>query len=160
MEEVTFRFAERKDAPLIMEFILGLAKHEKAEDNVKVTEEQIEEWIFDKEKAEVLFVLAEEKEVGFALFFESFATYPGKGGIYLDDLFVRTEYRGRGYGKALFRRLAQITIERGGARMEWLCLDWNPSMEFYKAQGARTMDNCTTLRMEGNALISFAAGKK
>lgn len=160
MGDVTFRFAKREDTALIMEFIRGLAEYEKAGEIVTATEELIEEWLFDKEKAEVLFILAGGKEVGFALFFESFATYPGKGGIYLDDLFIKPEYRGCGYGKALLQRLAQITAERGGVRMEWLCLNWNPSMEFYKAMGAKPMDICTTFRLEGDVLKRFAEGKE
>lgn len=160
MGDVTFRFAQREDTALIMEFIRGLAEHEKEKEKVIATEELLEEWLFEKERAEVLFALADGQEVGFALFFESFATYPGKGGIYLDDLFVKPEYRGYGYGKALLQRLAQIVVERGGVRIEWLCLNWNPSMEFYKAMGAKPMDICTTFRLEGDVLKSFAEGKE
>lgn len=156
MRDVKFRFAEKKDTALIMEFIRGLAEYEKASHTVTVTEELLEEWLFEKEKAEVLFAVSDGKEVGFALFFESFATYPGKGGIYLDDLFVKPEYRGCGYGKALLKRLAQITLERGGVRIEWLCLNFNPSMEFYKSLGGRPMDTCTTFRFVEEDLRKIA----
>lgn len=161
MDKAKFRFAGRKDTALIMEFIKGLAEYEKAPDLVVVTEELIEEWIFDKERAEVLFVEADDRAVGFALFFETFATYPGKGGIYVDDLFVKPEWRGKGYGKALFQELARIAVERGNVRIEWLCLNWNqPSIDFYLAAGGKPMDTCTTYRMEGPALFRLAEKKQ
>ncbi len=156
-ENVTFRFAEREDVPLILEFVKALAEYEKMPDAVCATEEDLEEWLFDKERAEVLFLIVSGKEAGFALFFESFASYPGKGGIYLDDLYVKPEYRGKGYGKELFRRLAQITRERGGMRIEWLCLKSNlPSIGFYESVGGKQMEISTTFRLENEALEKFA----
>ena len=100
-EELTFRFAERKDTPLILKFIRELADYEKMLDEVVADEKTLEEWIFDRQKAEVLFAVAEGKEVGFALFFHNFSTFLGRAGIYLEDLFVQPEYRGRGYGKGI-----------------------------------------------------------
>ncbi len=160
MEKVTFRYAKRKDVPLILEFIRGLAEYEGMPGLVTATEERLEEWLFDKEKAEVLFLEVSGAEAGFALFFESLAAYPGRGGIYLDDLYVKPEFRGKGYGEALFKRLAQITLERGGMRIEWLCLKSNlPSIGFYEAMGGKQMEMSTTFRIENEALISLAGQK-
>ena len=136
MEEVTFRKAVREDVPLILEFIKGLAEYEKMSDEVVATEEILDEWLFDKEKAEVIFAIAEGEEVGFALFFHNFSTFLGRAGIYLEDLFVKPKYRGNGYGKAILKRLAQIAVERGCGRLEWSCLDWNqPSIDFLSVSG-------------------------
>jgi GNAT superfamily N-acetyltransferase len=130
---MTFRFAEEVDCTLILRFIRGLADYEKMSDQVVATEELLREWIFVKKKAEVLFACEGDKEVGFALFFHNFSTFLGRAGIYLEDLFVLPEYRGKGYGKALLKKLAQITVERGCGRLEWACLDWNqPSIDFYR----------------------------
>ena len=138
MEKITFRYAQRKDMLLIMELIKGLAEYEGMPGMVTATEDLLEEWLFDKERAEVLFLVVDRVEAGFALFFQSFATYPWRGGIYLDDLFVKPEYRGYGYGKALFKRLAQITRERGGMRIEWICLKSNlSSIGVYKSLGTK-----------------------
>lgn len=157
MEKVTFRYAQRKDVPLIMEFIKGLAEYERMPDEVTATEELLEEWLFDKERAEVLFLVVGGAEAGFALFFQSFAAYPGRGGIYLDDLFIKPEYRGHGYGKILFKQLAQITRERGGMRMEWICLKNNlPSIGFYESFGGKQIDICSTFRLENEALKKLA----
>jgi GNAT superfamily N-acetyltransferase len=144
MEEVTFRKAVREDVPLILEFIKGLAEYEKMSDEVVATEEILDEWLFDKEKAEVIFAIAEGEEVGFALFFHNFSTFLGRAGIYLEDLFVKPKYRGNGYGKAILKRLAQIAVERGCGRLEWSCLDWNqPSIDFYLSLGATPMSGWT-----------------
>ena len=115
---MTFRFAMEADCALILRFIRGLAAYEKMSDQVVATEELLREWIFEKQKAEALFVCDGEREVGFALFFHNFSTFLGRAGIYLEDLFVLPEYRGKGYGKALLKRLVQITSERGCGRLE------------------------------------------
>ena len=147
---VTFRFAQPEDAALILRFIRGLAEYEKMTDEVVATEELLREWIFEKGKAEVLFAVADGTEVGFALFFHNFSTFLGRAGIYLEDLFVLPEHRGHGYGKALLKRLAAITVERGCGRLEWSCLDWNaPSIAFYKFMGAVPMDEWTAYRLTG-----------
>ncbi len=152
-----FRFADEKDCPLILYFIRQLAEYEKMPDQVVATEELLEEWIFRKKKAEVIFVLEDGKEIGFALFFHNFSTFLGRAGIYLEDLFVLPEYRGRGYGKALLKKLAQITIGRGCGRLEWSCLDWNkPSIDFYVSMGAAVMDDWTTYRLTGDTLKKMA----
>ena len=154
--EVKFRFAERKDCKIILEFIKKLASYEKMSDDVVATESLLEEWIFDKKKAEVIFAVVDGKEVGFALFFHNFSTFLGRAGIYLEDLFVLEEYRGNGYGKALLQKLAQITRERGCGRLEWCCLDWNtPSVDFYLALGAERLDDWTTFRLSGDTLTNF-----
>ena len=152
-----FRYAGKEDSALIMDFIRQLAAYEKMSDQVIATEELLREWIFEKQKAEVLFVLADGNEVGFALFFNNFSTFLGRAGIYLEDLFVLPEYRGRGYGKALLSKLAQITLERGCGRLEWSCLDWNkPSIDFYKSMGAAAMEDWTTYRLTGSTLRKAA----
>ena len=154
---VTFRFAGREDVPLILQFIKGLAAYEKMEDQVVATEELLTEWIFEKQKAEVLFAVEEGEEVGFALFFHNFSTFLGRAGLYLEDLFVKPEFRGKGYGKALLGRLAQIAKERGCGRMEWWCLDWNrPSIDFYRSLGAEPMDEWTVYRLTGDTLDHMA----
>ncbi|RDB61229.1 GNAT family N-acetyltransferase [Gordonibacter sp. 28C] len=151
--ETTFRRAERGDETLILEFIEGLAEYEHMADEVTATEALLEEWIFDKGKAEVLFVLADGKEAGFALFFHNFSTFLGKAGLYLEDLFVKPEFRGRGLGKALLKELGLIANERGCGRLEWSCLDWNqPSIDFYLAMGAEPMEDWTVYRMAGESL--------
>ena len=154
----TFRFATRQDCALVLEFIAGLADYEHMSDEVVATEELLEEWLFDKKAAEVLFVCEDGKEVGFALFFHNFSTFLGRAGIYLEDLFVKPEYRGHGHGKALMKKLAAIAVERGCGRLEWCCLDWNePSIEFYKSLGAVPMSDWTTYRAAGEALHKLAS---
>ncbi len=157
MNSVTFRKAERKDTALILEFIRSLAAYEKMENEVVADKALLEEWIFDKQKAEVIFAVADGKEVGFALFFHNFSTFLGRAGLYLEDLFVKPEYRGKGYGKAILKRLAAIAVERGCGRLEWSCLDWNkPSIDFYRSLGAVTMDEWTVYRVTGETLKKLA----
>lgn len=151
-----FRFAKREDAALILEFIKGLAEYERMSDDVVATEALLREWIFDRKMAEVLFVSENGTEVGFALFFHNFSTFLGVGGIHLEDLFVLPEKRGRGYGKGLLKRLAEIAVERGCGRLEWSCLDWNkPSIDFYLSLGATPLDDWTTYRLCGDTLKNF-----
>lgn len=122
---VTIRHAERSDVPIILRFIRELATYENMLDEVVADEALLEEWIFDKQKAEVLLAVVDGREVGFALFFHNFSTFLGRAGIYLEDLFVLPEYRGCGCGTALLKKLAAIAVERGCGRLEWSCLDWN-----------------------------------
>lgn len=155
--ELTFRYAQRSDAPLILQFIRELADYEKMSDEVVADEETLEEWIFDKGKAEVLFAVVDGKEVGYALFFHNFSTFLGRAGIYLEDLFVKVEHRGKGYGKALLKQLASIAVERKCGRLEWSCLDWNqPSIDFYRSLGAEPMSDWTVYRMTGDTLNNLA----
>ena len=152
-----FRIAERKDCALILRFIKELAKYEHLENEVVATEKLLEEWIFDKNKAEVLFVLEEGKEVGFALYFHNFSTFLGRAGIHLEDLFVLPEYRGKGYGKAILKKLAQITVQRGCGRLEWCCLDWNtPSINFYESLKAKPLSEWMIFRVTGDTLYELA----
>ena len=124
---------------------------------VVATEELLNEWLFEKNIAEVLFVMEDNIEVGFALFFYNFSTFLGKAGIHLEDLFVKPEYRGNGYGKSLIKKLAEITVERDCGRLEWCCLDWNqPSIDFYLSLGAQPLDEWTIFRVTGNTLIDLA----
>ena len=154
---MNFRFAKREDTDLILYFIKELALYEKMLDEVVADEKTLEEWIFDRQKAEVIFVTENEKEVGFALFFHNFSTFLGRAGIYLEDLFVLPEFRGRGYGKALLKRLAAIAVERGCGRLEWWCLDWNKSsIDFYLSLGAEPMSDWTTYRITGDTLRRMA----
>lgn len=151
------RFATEQDTELILGFIKGLAEYEKLADEVVATPEILREWIFEKKKAEVIFALDNGKEVGFALFFHNFSTFLGRSGIYLEDLFVLPEYRGKGHGKTLLKELARITVERGCGRLEWCCLDWNkPSIDFYLSLGAKPLDDWTIYRMTGDELKNFA----
>ena len=143
------RKAERDDEALVLEFIKGIAKYEKMENEVEATVELLEEQLFDKGCAEVIFAMEDGKEVGFALFFHNFSTFVGRGGLYLEDLYVYPEYRGKGYGKALFLELVRIARERRCGRMEWVCLNWNtPSIEFYSSLGAVPLDEWTTYRLD------------
>lgn len=155
-----FRFAKKEDTGLILKFIKKLAEYEKMSDEVVADEKTLQHWIFDKQKAEVIFVLENSKEVGFALFFHNFSTFLGRAGIYLEDLFVEPDYRGKGYGKALLAELAHIAVERGCGRLEWCCLDWNkPSINFYLSLGAEPMKDWTTYRITGNTLQMLADTK-
>lgn len=158
MKEIcSFRSAERRDVPLILRYIRELARYEKLEEEVVATEEILEEWLFDKGKAEVIFAVVEGKEVGFALFFHNFSTFLGRAGIYLEDLYVEPAHRGQGIGTALLRELARIAVARGCGRLEWWCLDWNtPSIEFYRSLGAEAMDDWTVYRISGETLGKLA----
>lgn len=153
MSNTKFRTATENDVALIFEFIRGIAEYEKMTDEVVANEDLLREWIFEKKRAEVIFAMEDGVEVGFALFFHNFSTFLGRSGIYLEDLFVKPEYRGRGHGKALICELARITVERGCGRLEWCCLDWNtPSIDFYLSLGARQMNEWTTYRLSGDSL--------
>ena len=153
MEKLTFRVAREGDEQKILDFILALAKYEKMESDVVATPQLLREWIFEKKKAEVIFPMVEGKEIGFALFFHNFSTFLGRAGLYLEDLFILEEYRGKGYGKATLKQLARIAVERGCGRLEWYCLDWNkPSIDFYLSLGAQPLDEWTTYRLTGETL--------
>ena len=152
-----FRRAVREDVPLILRFIRALAEYEHLSHEVTADEAVLEEWLFQKHSAEVLFVLADGREAGFAVFFQNFSTFLGRAGIYLEDLYVLPEYRGRGLGKALLRELARLAAERGCGRLEWACLDWNrPSIDFYLSMGARPMSDWTVYRLAGDDLAAAA----
>lgn len=155
--KLTFRNATRADTALILRFIKELADYEKMANQVVADEETLESWIFDKQKAEVIFALEDGKEVGFALFFHNFSTFLGRAGLYLEDLYVMPGYRGKGYGKAILKKLAAIAKERGCGRLEWWCLDWNkPSIDFYLSLGAEPMSDWTVYRIAGDTLDKLA----
>ena len=156
MPDMHFRYATEADTAQILTFIRELADYEKMLNQVVADEETLRKWIFDKQKAEVIFALEDGKEVGFALFFHNFSTFLGRAGIYLEDLYVRPAYRGKGYGKGLITKLAQIAVERGCGRLEWWCLDWNrPSIDFYRSLGAEPMDDWTVYRIAGDTLTKL-----
>ena len=151
------RTASAEDCSRILQMIRALARYEKMEDQVVATEDLLREWIFEKKKAEVLFATEDGREVGFALFFHHFSTFLGRAGIYLEDLYVMPEHRGKGHGKALLKRLAQITLERGCGRLDWQCLDWNErSIAFYRSLGAEALDDWTGYRLSGKTLEEMA----
>ena len=157
MNKLEFRFAEEKDAALILRFITELAEYENMLDDVVATEELLREWIFQKNMAEVIFAVEDGTEVGFALFFHNFSTFLGRAGIHLEDLYVKPEHRGKGYGKGLLKKLAQIAVERDCGRLEWCCLDWNkPSIDFYLSLGAEPLEEWTIYRLTGNTLKNMA----
>ncbi len=154
---ISHRYAKAEDAELILRFINELAEYEHMRSESIATAELLREWIFEKQKAEVLFVLRDGVEVGFALFFHNFSTWLGRAGIYLEDLFVLPEHRGIGCGKHLLSTLAAIAVERGCGRLEWACLDWNkPSIDFYLSMGAVPMEEWTVYRLTGESLKNAA----
>ncbi len=161
MAKINYRYAGPEDTGLILSFIKALAEYEKMADEVVADEAILRERIFDQKRAEVIFALNEEgKETGFALFFHNFSTFLGRDGIYLEDLFVLPEYRGKGYGKGLITALAEIAVNNGCGRLEWWCLDWNkPSIDFYKSLGAEAMTDWTTYRIAGETLKKLAGEK-
>ena len=157
MPELSFRNAVRADTALILYFILQLAEYEHMSDQVVATEGILEQELFDRHGAEVIFAMKDGKEVGFALYFHNFSTFLGLPGLYLEDLYIMPEYRGKGYGKALLQQLARIACERGCGRMEWWCLDWNrPSIDFYLSLDAEPMSDWTVYRLSGDTLSALA----
>jgi len=157
MSELIFRFAAEQDTALILRFIRELAEYEQMADQVVADEALLRTELFERKGAEVIFAVVDGKEVGFALFFHNFSTFLGRRGLYLEDLFVLPEHRGKGYGKGLLRELSRIAKERGCGRLEWWCLDWNkPSIDFYKSLGAQSMDEWTVYRLTGETLENMA----
>ena len=159
IEGFSIRHAEEKDAALILWFIKELAVYEKLEHEVVATEDMIRQYLFgSKPMAEVLIGEDRGNPVGFALFFHNFSTFIGKPGIYLEDLYVIPEERGKGFGKSLLAYLAKLARNRECGRLEWAVLDWNePSIRFYKSLGARLMEEWIVNRMEGDELDNLAA---
>lgn len=152
-----FRYANKQDSALILKFIKELAEYENMSDDVVADAKTLEEWVFDKQKAEVIFAVEDNTEVGFALFFHNFSTFLGRSGIYLEDLYIQPQHRGKGYGKAILKKLASIAVERGCGRLEWSCLDWNkPSIDFYLSLGAKPMSDWTAYRVDGETLSNLA----
>lgn len=154
--------ANPTDVPLILKFIRDLAEYEKLSHQVVAAEENIREHVFGSNPvAEVLIASWDSQPVGFALFFRNFSTFLGQAGIYLEDLFVEPSHRGKGIGKALLVRLAEIAVERGYGRLDWAVLDWNtPSIEFYRSLGATPQDDWTGYRLAGDALTRLALSNR
>ncbi len=154
---VKIREAERKDCFEILQLIKELAEYEKEPDAVEASVEVLEDSIFDKKQAKVVLLEENDTCIGFALYFFNFSTWRGKAGLYLEDLYVRPQYRGKGYGKMLLSYLAKQAVKQGCPRFEWIVLDWNtPSINFYKAMGAKPLDTWTVYRMENEALTALA----
>lgn len=159
MAAYRIRKGEDRDLSLIFAFIKNLAEYEKMSDQVLADEDLLYEWLFEKKIAEVYFLMEGEKEVAFVLFFHNFSTFQGRAGLYVEDIFVLPEYRGHGYGKALFQWMAKIAMDRGCSRMEWTCLHWNePSIRFYRSLGAVPMDQWILFRLTGPALEELGKG--
>jgi len=160
MSEITLRPATEADTPVILDFVRALAQYERLEHEVVATEESLRRTLFGERRyAEVILACKGERPLAFALFFHNYSTFNGAPGIYLEDLFVLPEARGRGIGKQLLTYLAHTAVERGCARLEWAVLDWNePAIGFYKRLGAIPMDEWTVFRLTGNALTTLAAG--
>jgi GNAT superfamily N-acetyltransferase len=157
-ENFTIRAATVPDVPAILELIRALATYERAPNEVTATEQGLTEVLFgQKPAAEVLLAFENETAVGFAVFFHNFSTWLGRPGLYLEDLFVGPEHRGKGYGRALLIHLAKIARERGCGRMEWAVLDWNePAIEFYRKLGAKPMDEWTVFRLTRDGIAKLA----
>lgn len=157
VEHFTIRFAEVSDVPLILQFIKDLAEYEEMLNEVVATEAILMESLFEKHQAEVIIGEYHGEPVGFALFFHNFSTFLGKANLYLEDLFVKPEMRGHGFGRILLAFLGKIAVERNCGRLDWWCLDWNvSSIEFYKSMGAKPMSDWTVYRVEGEHLKLLA----
>ena len=151
------RPAQPDEAGLVLDFINRLAVYEKCADEVVADVATIHHSLFVEHAAEVVFAEEDGVVVGFALFFHNFSTFLGRAGIYLEDLFVLPEYRGKGYGKAILKQLARIAVERKCGRLEWVCLDWNqPSIDFYLSLGAEPMKDWTVYRLTGQTLTDLS----
>ncbi len=159
MSKFEIRDATEKDLPLILALIRELAEYERLSQEVTATEDGLREWLFGEHPmAEVLIGETDGQPAAFALFFHNFSTFLGKPGIYLEDLYVRPEFRGKGLGKAMLARLARLARERSCGRLEWWVLDWNePSIGFYRKLGAVPMDDWTVYRLTGGALDELAS---
>ena len=152
------RPARVEDVPVILELIRDLATYERAPDQVAATEEQLSDVLFgERPSAEVLLAFEGKSPIGFAVFFYNFSTWLGRPGLYLEDLFVKPEKRGKGYGRALLVDLAKIARDRGCGRMEWAVLDWNePAIKFYRALGAKSMEEWTVFRLTRDGIARLA----
>lgn len=157
IENFNLRFAEEKDTFIILDLIKGLAVYENMLQDVTATEEILKDSLFKRKSAEVIIGEYNDQVVCFALFFHNFSTFLGKPGIYLEDLFVKPEMRGRGFGESLISYIAKLAVERDCGRFEWSCLNWNePSIKFYKQNGAVPMDEWTVYRVTGDKLIELS----
>jgi GNAT superfamily N-acetyltransferase len=159
-DKLIIRSATEADIPVIMGFIKELAEYEKLLPEVVATEELLCEWIFIRKQPEALIGELAGVSIGYALFFHNFSTFLGRGGIYVEDLYIRPQYRKRGFGKAFFQYFAKIALARGCGRLEWWCLDWNqPSIDFYISMGAQVMSEWSVYRLSGENLDRLAEKK-
>jgi GNAT superfamily N-acetyltransferase len=158
-QNFAIRRAAIGDVPIILELIRDLATYERAPHDVTATEEQLTDVLFgEKQVAEVLLAYEGDTPIGFAVFFHNFSTWLGRPGLYLEDLFVRPEHRGKGYGRALLVYLARIARDRACGRMEWAVLDWNaPAIDFYKKLGAAPLEEWKIFRLTRDGIAKLAA---
>ena len=155
---ISYRKATEKDTPVILHFIRELAKYESLEQEVVATEESLEKTLFgDRPYAEVVLAEADGKQAGFVLFFHNYSTFLAKPGIYIEDLYVMPEYRGRGLGKGLLAFIASLAVKRGCGRVEWWVLNWNPARKFYENIGAKAMNEWVVYRLTGDSLTDLAS---
>jgi len=156
--DFAIRSARVEDVPIIFQLIRDLATYERAPNEVTATEEQLVDVLFGKRPAaEVLLAFEKDKPVGFAVFFHNFSTWLGRPGLYLEDLFVKPENRGKGYGRALLVDLAKIARDRGCGRMEWAVLNWNdPAIQFYRKLGAKPLDEWSVFRLTRDGIVKLA----
>jgi GNAT superfamily N-acetyltransferase len=161
MTDVHIVSASPEDVPIILELIRGLGEYERLSDEIVATEDGLRKWLFgERPAAEVVLAYVDTTVAGFALFFHNFSTFLGRPGLYLEDLFVKPEWRGRGIGQRLLVHLAALAVERGCGRMEWTVLDWNePALRFYERMGARVMKEWKLCRLTGDSLARVAANK-
>ncbi|HDZ41995.1 MAG TPA: GNAT family N-acetyltransferase [Bacteroidetes bacterium] len=158
--KISYREANEKDIPVIHRFIKELAKYEKLEHEVVASRESLRESLFgDRSYAEVVLAEVNGKEAGFVLFFHNYSTFLARPGIYIEDLYVRPEYRGKGLGKGLLRHIASLALERDCGRVEWWVLNWNPARKFYDSLGATAMNEWVVYRLTGDKLAELASGK-
>lgn len=159
--DFSVRLAQREDCPQILSFIRQLAAYEQLENEVVATAQGLEQSLFDNRQAEVLLGESGGKPIAFALFFHNYSTFLGHANLYLEDLFVEEDYRGRGIGREMFSQLAAIATSRGCKRLDWWCLDWNKNaIDFYAGMGALPMSDWTVYRLQGSALDALASDAK
>jgi GNAT superfamily N-acetyltransferase len=156
-KQFKIRPAEESDVKLILQFIKGLGEYEKLSHEVVATEEKLQNTLFKQKMAEVFIGELGGEPVGFALFFYNYSTFLGQAGIYLEDLYIIPEMRGKGFGKTMLKHLAKLAVDRDCGRLEWACLDWNePSISFYKGLGAKALEDWTVYRVTGETLVEMA----
>jgi GNAT superfamily N-acetyltransferase len=159
-DQFSIRFATPNDIPIILQLIKELAKYENLLHMVVADEKLLDEWLFQKKVVEVIIGEMNNTVVGFSLFFYNFSTFLGKPGVYIEDVYVKKEYRHQGYGKGFFRFIAQLARERGCGRMEWSVLDWNePAIGFYQSLGASPLNEWTVYRLTSEGIQNLAESK-
>lgn len=157
MNELNFKQADINDVDIIISYIKKIADYEKMSDQVQTKKEDVIEWMFNRKVTHCLLIKLDDTVIGFALYFFNYSTFVGKGGLYLEDLYIDEQYRHKGYGKKTFIQLAKIAQENNCGRMEWVCLKWNqPSIDFYKNLNAFTMDEWHTFRLTKDNIDKLA----